>query len=196
MVVTGNPVRVVVFGGIGSGKSTLAAQLAKNGATIIEADRIGHTILRSDGAAFSAVSSRWPQTVTNGEIDRSALGAIVFADLKQLNELEAITHPLIAAEIRRQAEAAGSDPVLVELPLTKPLVGEGWTWVLVEAPAEARLQRAIDRGAAEDDVRSRMAAQSGDGQWHERADWIVPNAGSHEELAAAAAELWEHLVSR
>ncbi len=194
MAVSGNPLRVVVFGGIGSGKSTFAALLAKHGATVIEADQIGHEVLRSNGAAFSAVGDRWPQAVVAGEIDRGALAAIVFSDGEQLAELEAITHPLIAAEIRKRADAAGSTPVVVELPLTKDIIEGSWTFVLVEAPREVRLQRTVDRGASADDVAARMAAQPGDDEWHIRADWIIPNTGSLDDLAVAAAELWENLV--
>ncbi|MCP3975133.1 MAG: dephospho-CoA kinase [bacterium] len=194
MAVSGNPLRVVVFGGIGSGKSTFTSFLAQEGAIVIEADTIGHDVLRPDGAGFDAVRSRWPQALTGGEIDRRALAAIVFTDPVQLAELEAITHPLISAEIRRRARAAGSTPVVVELPLTKALLNDdSWTWVLVEAPRQARMQRAVDRGASATDVAARMAAQPADEQWHARADWIVPNVGSLAELGEAAAELWRNL---
>lgn len=194
MAVSGNPLRVVVFGGIGSGKSTFASFLAQKGAIVIEADVIGHAVLRSDGGGFDSVSERWPQTLVKGEIDRAALAAIVFTDPDQLAELEAITHPLISDEIRRRAEAAGSTPVVVELPLTKALLDdEPWTWVLVEAPPEVRKQRAVARGASSDDVAARMAAQPGDEMWHARADWIVPNVGSLAALAEAATELWKNL---
>lgn len=194
MAESGNPLRIVVFGGIGSGKSTFAALLAEQGATLIEADRIGHEILRSDGSAFPAVSGRWPATLVDGEIDRAALAAIVFNDPQQLAELEAITHPLIGDEIRRRAEDAAAYPVIVELPLTTPIVEETWTWVLVDAPRDVRLQRAIERGVAASDAAARMAAQPDDDEWHARADWIIPNTGSLDELAEAAVDLWGNLL--
>lgn len=190
MAVSGNPVRVVVFGGIGSGKSTFAEMLGRLGATVIEADRIGHAILRPGGPAADAVARRWPAVVVDGVIDRGALAAVVFADREQLAELEDLTHPLIAAEVRRLAAAAGSDPVVVELPLVRDILGEGWIWVLVAAPREVRVERAVARGVAAEDVAARMDSQPGDEEWHAVADWVVTNVGSLAELAAAAAELW------
>ncbi len=193
MGVTGNPLRIVVFGGIGSGKTTLVRQLEALGAVAIAADSIGHEVIRSDGAAFAAVSHRWPQVVVDGEIDRQALAGIVFADRSQLAELEAITHPLIGAEITRRAAAAGDRPVVVELPLVVDLVGEGWIWVLVDAPRPDRMERAVARGAAAEDVAARMDSQPTIEQWHAKADWIVPNTGSVDDLADAAQELWKQL---
>lgn len=198
MAQSGNPVRIVVYGGIGSGKSTAAALLADKGAVVIEADRIGHEILIPGGAAFSAVSGRWPDVVVDGadgaEIDRKALGAIVFAEAAALEELESLTHPAIVAEIHRRVDAAGALPVVLEMPLVRPLVGDGWTWVLIDAPAELRLERAVARGATEEDIAARMAAQPGDLEWHAKADWIVPNTGTLGDLANAIDELWAELA--
>jgi len=188
-----NQPRVVVFGGIGSGKSTFTDLLARRGAVVIEADRIGHEILRPEGAAFSEVSSRWPGAVVGGQIDRARLGEIVFADPAALEALEAITHPLIGDEIRRRAESAGSAPVVLELPLVVDLVGQSWIWVLIDTPEEIRIARAVARGAAEDDVVARIRSQPTDVEYHERADWIVPNTGSARALEAAADELWDTL---
>ena len=187
--------RLVVFGGIGSGKSTFARLLAGLGAFFIDADRIGHEVLRPEGPAFDQVSARWPSVVVDGEIDRRALGAIVFGDPAELAILEEISHPLIAAEIARRAAAAGDQPVVVELPLTKQIIGPGWTWVLIDAPPELRLQRVLERGAEKPDVVARMGAQPKDAAWHERADWVIPNIGSLEELAVAAEELWKELMA-
>lgn len=195
MAVTGNPPRVVVYGGIGSGKSTFTAALAALGAVVIDADSIGHEVIRSDGPAFAAVAARWPGVLASGEVDRSALGAEVFAEPAELAELEAITHPHIAAEIMRRTEAAGDRPVVVEVPLLAPFLGDGWIWVLVDAPEELRLERTVDRGLDAADARARMASQPNDQEWHAVADWIVVNTGSVSDLEKAAAELWEHLDS-
>lgn len=195
MAESGNPLRIVVFGGIGSGKSTFADMLGGFGATVIHADTIGHDILMPGGAAFDAVSDRWPTVVHEGHIDRAALAAIVFSDAAELAALEAITHPLIAREIGERTAAAGNSPVVVELPLVGAIVAGDWIWVLVDTPAEVRMERAIARGSTERDIASRMDAQPSDEELHGRADWVVPNSGSLDELAAAAAELWAGLVT-
>lgn len=193
MADTGNQPRVVVFGGIGSGKSTFTDLLGQLGAVVIEADVIGHRILARDGAAFGEVAARWPEVVIDGEIDRGALGAIVFADPAELEALEAITHPLIRAEVARRADEANRKVVVVELPLIGEIVGSGWTWVLIDAPSEVRLARAVARGADAADIRARMAAQPTKAEFHAQADWIIPNTGSLADLAAAAQELWVKL---
>jgi len=195
MADTGNQPRVVVFGGIGSGKSTFTDLLGELGAVVIEADVIGHEILARDGAAFPEVAARWPKVVVDGAIDRAALGDIVFSDPAELSALEAITHPLIRAEVARRAESAAGQLVVVELPLIGEVVGPGWIWVLIDAPAEVRLERAVDRGASAEAVRARMAAQPSEDEFHNKADWIIPNTGTLEDLEKAAQELWEKLVA-
>ena len=189
----GKPLRIVVFGGIGSGKSTFAALLAELGAVVVEADRVGHEILEPGGAAHQAVAASWPGVVVHGEIDRGRLASIVFADPVELEKLEAISHPLIGSEIQTRAADAGDRPVVVELPLMGRMLGDEWTWVLVDAPAEIRLERAVARGGGRADVRARMAAQPDEDEWHEQADWTIPNTGSIEDLKQAAAELWAQL---
>ena len=194
MADTGNQPHVVVFGGIGSGKTTFTDLLGELGALVIEADVIGHEILAPEGAAFPDVAARWPEVVSGGVIDRAALGSIVFADRAELSALEAITHPLIRAEVARRAETSAAEVVVVELPLIGEVVGPGWTWVLIDAPADVRFERAVARGAGADDVRARMASQPTDDEFHAKADWIIPNTGSLEALAAAAEELWGTLT--
>jgi dephospho-CoA kinase len=81
--------------------------------------------------------------------------------------------------------------VVVELPLVADILGGSWTWVLVEAPRELRMERALGRGAGAADIAARMDSQPGDEAWHARADWVVPNVGSLVELEAAASELWD-----
>ena len=191
----GKPLRIVVFGGIGSGKSTFAALLGELGAVVIEADRIGHEILESGGSAYRAVASTWPDVLVGDEIDRGRLASIVFADPAELEKLEAISHPLIGREIVSRAAAAGAAPVVVELPLLGRMLGDEWVWVLVDAPAEVRLERAVARGGDAADVEARMAAQPDEDEWHEQADWTIPNTGSVEDLRRAATELWDQLAS-
>ena len=195
MAATGNPLRIVVCGGLGSGKSTLVAALGARGALIVEADAVGHEVIAPTGPAFAAVAARWPGAVVNGTIDRAALAAAVFTDPSELADLEAITHPHIGAEIQQLVESAGQQPVVIEVPVLASFVDEAWTWVLVDAPEELRLERAVARGMTEEDARSRMARQPTAAEWHRRADWIIANTGSVADLEEAAAELWEQLTT-
>ncbi len=190
----GPPIRLVISGGIGSGKSTVAARLRELGAAVIEADVIGHEVLEVGGAAHDAVAQRWPTVVTDGLIDRSALAEIVFADMAQLRALEAITHPAIAKEISRLVSAARTPVVAVELPIRSGVAGPGWIRVIVEAPEDIRVQRAVARGGAAADVLRRVAAQPSDDEWRAEADHVVTNNGTKAELIGAVDALWAQLI--
>ncbi len=187
--------RVLLGGGIGSGKSAVAALLREAGATVVDADAAGHRVLEPGGEAFDQVAARWPEAVRDGRIDRAALGGVVFADPAQLAELEAITHPAIAARIAGAVAAAGTDVVVVEVPVLARLVGEDWPRVVVDAPDEARVARSVARGMDEGDVRRRMAAQPSRAEWLEAADYVVDNSGNLEDLSTQVERLWAWLSS-
>lgn len=185
--------RVIVMGGIGSGKSTVSTLLGDHGYLVIEADRIGHEILEPGGPAHDAVVERWPEVVHDGRIDRGELGAIVFSDLAQLRQLEALTHPHIRhAIVERAGEHAD---VAVELPLMPEFLGPNWVSVYVDANEDVRRRRLEERGMTTHQVDDRMAAQPSRAQWLEAADHVIPNDGSLEELSESVASLVVTLAS-
>lgn len=155
--------------------------LADAGVATIDADQLGHDVLRPDGPAFGEVASRWPRVVEDGEIDRGALAAIVFDDPGELSELEAITHPHIFGIIRARVEHIDG-PVVVEVPLIQHRLGGDWRRIVVDTRDDVRMQRALDRGMSESDARSRMDAQPPRAEWLAVADLVVPNNGSLSEL--------------
>ncbi len=177
-------------GGIGSGKSTVAALLRSRGALVIDADELGHQVLAPDGEAYAAVAARWPEVVDGGVIDRAALGAVVFADPDQLRQLEALTHPAIAARIAAAVGGTTAGVVVVELPVLRDLTGGGWPRVVVDAPDEVRVARAVRRGLDEASVRRRMAVQPSRTEWLAVADHVVDNSGDLDHLAEQVAQLW------
>lgn len=185
--------RIIVMGGIGSGKSTVSQLLTHHGYLVVEADRLGHAVLEPDGEAFDAVSQRWPEVVVDGRIDRSRLAGVVFGDLAQLRQLEALTHP----HIRRRINSAtsGLDPVAVELPLLPEFLGPGWVSVFVDADDDIRRQRLLDRGMSENAIAARMGAQPNRSTWLEVADHVIRNSGSLEHLAEQVSGLVVTLTS-
>ncbi len=187
------PLRVIVSGGLSSGKSTVMRKLARLGARVIEADRIGHEILEPFGGAYEAVVKRWPAVVVDGRVDRARLAAIVFNDTLELAALEAISHPLIAAEIQRRVSGARDEDVVLELPLNSDLVGPGWTRLVVVAPEDVRLERAVARGMNRDDAASRIAVQGSDRV--ENADIVIHNTGTIAELDAKVEAIWAELTA-
>ncbi|MEA3501783.1 MAG: dephospho-CoA kinase, partial [Actinomycetota bacterium] len=161
-----------------------------HGATVIEADHLGHDLLEPDGYAFAAVSDRWPTVVSGHHIDRSALAAIVFSDASQLAELEAMTHSAIIERISDVALSAGH--LVVEVPLILGIPGR-WTKVFIDADEDLRMRRAVDRGADEIDVRNRMASQPHRDEWIAWADETIDNNGSAEDLDRQIDLFWHGL---
>ena len=184
--------RILVGGGIGSGKSRAGLRFAELGATVVEADRLGHEVLEPDGPAFPNVAERWPEVLVDGRIDRRVLAAIVFADPARLKELEALTHPGIIERI--WAIAVDSDAFVVEIPITLDIPGV-WTKVFVDADKETRIRRAVSRGLSEQDVSLRMANQASRAEWLRWADCVIDNNGSVADLERQIDALWYGLLN-
>ncbi len=171
----------------------VATRLRDLGAYVIEADVVGHEVLEQGGAAYQSVAERWPSVLSGGVIDRGALARIVFSDIGQLRELEALTHPAIATEIRRRVAAVGNSVIAVELPIGSDLVGAGWVRVIVEAPVGLRVTRLVARGLDEEDVRNRMHAQPSSEERRSGADYVIVNDGTRAELMRRVDEMWAKL---
>ena len=187
--------RVVLSGGIGTGKSAVAEILAAGGIPVIHADMIGHAVLEPEGEAFPAVSARWPEIVADGRLDRTKLAAIVFADPHALKELEAMTHPAIAARILNLVAAdSEAEIIVVELPLLFALLGDGWIKVVVDAPLDLRGQRLADRGMEPADIEARVAAQPSREEWRRAVDFIIDNSGNFEDLEAEVERVFKELA--
>jgi dephospho-CoA kinase len=198
----GGPI-VGLTGGIGSGKSTVAAILTELGARVIDADRIGHDVYRPGAPGFDRVVEAFGRGVvaTDGTIDRRALGAIVFADPAALARLNAIVHPLIAAELAGKIARARADgfagPIVIEAAI---LLEAGWRalverlWVVSTRREHAVARVVAARGLAPAEVEKRIAAQMDDAQRRRQADLVIENDGSPEALRAEVKRAWRTLV--
>src|SRR5699024_3326614 len=159
---------VGLSGGIGSGKSTGASVLAGQGVTVIDDERLAREVVRPGTPGLATMVERFgPGVVTeDGALDRAALGKVVFSDPGARKDLEAITHPLIAARTR---ELVGSVPedsiVLHDVPL---LVELGYApryhlVVIVGASAATRLDRLVrGRGMDRAEAERRVSTQASD----------------------------------
>jgi dephospho-CoA kinase len=162
------PVPVIgLVGGIGSGKSQAAAAFARRGARVISGDELGHAALRVPELREEIVA-RWGSRLLddNGEIRRSLLGQIVFADPDERRALEKIVHPWIKRRLREEVAAARADPMVPFVVVDAAVLLEaGWDevcdrLVFVFAPPEERLRRlAQRRGWTREDVLDRERAQ-------------------------------------
>lgn len=195
---------VGLTGGIGSGKSTVAAGLARRGAVVIDADAISREVVEPGGPAFAAIVERFGPGVVgpDGRLDRPALAAIVFADEDARLALQAITWPVIGAEVLRRAAAAPPDSVVIQ---DVPLIAEGQKIgtgrvydliVVVEAPVAVRLARLEARGVARVDAEARIAVQASDDERRKLADHVISNAGSVADLEPQLDTLWSELKTR
>lgn len=185
-------------GGIGSGKSTVSALLAAKGAVVVDADVIVREVQQPGTPVFAAMVERFGPGIVaaDGTLDRAAVADLVFGDGEALADLNAIVHPAVGAEIARRMEAlAPTDevvvldvPLLVESKNAYPVAG----LLVVDVDPEVAVRRLVEhRGMREDDVRARMARQAGRAERLARADRVVDNSGTLDDLAAQVDAAWK-----
>ena len=195
---------VGLTGGIGAGKSTFAALLAKRGAHVVDADRIGHEVLAPGQPAWHSVVDQFGDEILAAaglDIDRKRLAAIVFSDRAKLAALNAITHPEILRRVADEIDVhRHTDGVVVldaALIVEMGLADALDVVVVVTSPAELRKQRLMNnRGMSASDVDARMAAQATGEELVTRADIVVVNEGDEVALAAEADRVWSELQGR
>jgi dephospho-CoA kinase len=191
---------VGLTGGIGAGKSAVARRLSELGAIVIDADAISREVVAAGTDGLAEVVARFGDGVLgpDGELDRPALGAIVFGDDEQRRALERIIHPRVRARSAELIAAAGEDAVVVnDVPLlVESNLAPTYDLVIVVIASEAtRLERLRrDRGMSEDAARARFAAQATDEQRRAVADVVIENEGTWEELRAAVDAAWADIV--
>ena len=189
--------RVGLTGGLASGKSTVARMLADRGAAVFDADALVREMYQPGGAADHAARDLFGAEVLDaaGAVDRMKIAEIVFRDPARRHALEARIHPIVREERERrfgQAAWAGAKAAVCEATLLFEAGTEGeYDRVLVvTAPEEERVRRWISRGGNEEDARRRIAAQMPAEEAARRADDVIVNAGSPEELRRQVEEVW------
>jgi dephospho-CoA kinase len=193
---------VGLTGGIGAGKSTVAAILAELGARVIDADRIGHEVYRPGTEGHRRVVATFGSGVVapDGTIDRRALGAIVFADPEVRARLNAIVHPLLAAEVGRRIAAARAEQVAAPIVIEAAILLEaGWRslveriWVVSTSREHAIARVMASRELTRAEVERRLDAQMPDAERRRVADVVIENDGTPAALRAEVEKAWRTL---
>lgn len=195
-------VRVGLTGGVASGKSTVSAILAELGAVVIDADLIAREVVARGMPGLDAVAEEFgPDLLTaDGELDRPAMGALVFGDPDARRRLEAIVHPLVhARSAELEAEAGDSAVVVHDIPLLTE-VGRAGSFdevIVVDAPAELQVSRMVEeRGWTLADAESRIAAQATREERLAIATHVIDNTGTLAGLRARVEEIYAALAAR
>ena len=192
-------------GGIGTGKTAVCGILRELGAEVISADEAGHEAYARGTEAWREVVEEFGQGVLSpeGEIDRRALGAIVFKDERALKRLNAIVHPRARAIVQERidtlTERGVEEEVVVEVPLLleadwTPLVDEVW---VISAPEDQVVKRTKSRsGLDADAIRARIYSQMPEDARLRHADAIIENDGSLAQLRERVRTLWAQRTGR
>jgi len=193
-------VRVGLTGGIASGKSLVAAELAARGAIIIDADVLAHEVVEPGTPALAAIVERFgPQILSDGQLDRSRLAEIVFADPVARRDLERIVHPAVRARAAELERAA--DPAAVVVHVIPLLVETGQqedfdVVVTVDVDHETQIRRLMARnGFSLAEAESRIAAQASREARLAASDVVVDNTADVDLLRAQITAVWGVLTS-
>ena len=188
---------ILIIGGMGAGKSSVTSALASQGLPVVDLDRLGYVVLTWDFVKKELRDAYGAGVFTaEGEVDRAALAAVAFATKEGTETLNRITQPRIDQalhnELARLAAEGRTAAVIESSSFTgqAPLVALADYIVVVTAPEELRVARAVAAGWSEADVRARMARQLTDEQRLRFATVSFVNDGTPEQLYDQVVSWW------
>ena len=191
-------------GGIASGKSLVSQRLAERGATVIDADKLGHESYRRSTETYQALVKAFGQEVVgpDGEIDRRSLGAKVFGDEQARQRLQDIVWPAIRRLAVERIEALRGQGVPVVVLEAAVLIEADWldlvdeVWLVITAPETARRRMMQRNGLPQEQADARISAQLTNEQRRPYAQVVIENNGSLEELRRAVNDAWSKLAAQ
>ena len=202
---TSRLLRVALTGGIATGKSYCLTRFAERGAPTIDADVLAHRVLAPGTPGFDAAVTRFGQAILepHGEIDRAALGRIVFADEDARRDLEAIVHPAVYGAISlwfegldRSTLVGGPRVAIADIPLLYETGHDrDFDKVIVAACLPGmQLTRLMKRNRlSEEEAKQRIDAQMPIADKAKRADYVIDTSGEYAETDLQIEAVWKAL---
>lgn len=194
----GRSILLGLTGGISTGKSTAARFFEEAGVSVVDADQLARRVVEPGRPALEDIREGFGDAVLgpDGRLDRGVLGALVFQDPAARARLEAIVHPRVAAEAEREIQRLLTEMpggvVVYDVPLLYETGASGRfdLVAVVYVPRAEQLRRLCARdGLAREDAERRLASQLDIEEKARRADAVLDNRGSREELRAQVLEL-------
>jgi len=188
---------VALTGGIGSGKSTVGQIFEDLGAIVTDSDQLARDVVERGTNGFDQIIAAFgDEVLKNGDLNRAALGELVFKDPAKRKQLEQITHPLIRKAFSKIVESSKGDSIVVnQIPL---LVESNHDYkfdhvITISASEDVRIERLLKRGMNLNQIKQRLQVQSTDAQREKISDSIIRNDKSQAELLPEVEKVWELL---
>ncbi len=199
-----------ITGGIACGKTTVSDLLAEKGAIPINADEIGHQLLKSDSPILNKLTETFGPDILDesGDVSRKELGAIVFNDKAALEQLNSLMHPLIIERSRTQARKLVSENPSCVVLLDAPLLIEAGAYdsvdliIVVTSSRDIQIKRILERSHSqnrpltESEAQARIDSQMPVSEKVKYADIVIENNGTLETLQGQVDHLWNDLKSQ
>ena len=191
-------IKVALTGGIGSGKSAAGDFFEDLGAVVVDADQLARDVVERGTDGFDElVATFGDEILTNGILDRSKLGQIVFADPNARKTLEEIIHPRVAEAFEEIVQSSPADSVIVyQIPILVETKGQDrFDYIItVEATLENRTARLKNRGLKGYEIDARMKAQATDVERAAIADAVFKNDGDLDQLLRQVENIYEDVL--
>lgn len=195
--------KVGLTGGIASGKSTVSEAFARLGAKVLDADKVAREVVLPGQPAWRKLQQVFgPEYfLPNGEVNRSKLRGLVFADPEERDKLNAIVHPAVMKEIDQRFEqltASAQDAVVViDVPLLLE-VGVAHRFdrvIVVYVPEDIQIKRLKQRdGFSRQEARQALSTQMVLEKKVEQADYVIDNSGTRDETRSQVEKVWAELI--
>lgn len=190
--------KVALTGGIGSGKSAAGDFFEDLGAVVIDADQLARDVIERGTEGFDELVVTFGDDIlSNGILDRTKLGQIVFSDVQARKKLEEIIHPRVQAAFNEIVETSPQGAVIVyQIPILVETAGKDrFDYVItVEATLENRIARLKERGMKGYEIEARMKIQATDAERAEIADAVFNNDGDSDQLLRQVENVYEDVL--